>query len=68
MTSEIAAEVTAPDPASLSAANNTDVAVAPQDWGESFYPFSLIMLIITVSFLPAIALFGYVQYLISGNG
>lgn len=43
-------------------------APAKRDWGESFYPASLVMTIIACALLPAITLFGFLKYLITGDG
>ncbi|HLZ71816.1 MAG TPA: hypothetical protein VKV26_18085 [Dehalococcoidia bacterium] len=43
-------------------------APARRDWGESYYPISLVMTIIAGALLPAITLFGYLKYLITGHG
>ncbi|HZQ37904.1 MAG TPA: hypothetical protein VFD32_18385 [Dehalococcoidia bacterium] len=54
-----------PNPAAPDTPGPTPVK---RDWGESFYPVSLVMTIIACALLPAIALFGYLKYLITGDG
>ncbi len=58
-------EPTTPNPITEEAPN---AAPAKRDWGEWSYPISLVMLIVACALLPAISLFGYVKYLISGDG